>query len=105
MTKTQTRITEAINRVLDDSCNLFLSDIVDEESNVVGKFYISYSEDEHPYLITLSGNTLTVFDVTLIHTVVTFVKDVGFVAVYNYNNIPQSLLIVLYKHMEGIVNA
>ena len=104
MLSTQSRLVEAINRIIEDNGEFTVSDIRDDSDNVVGKFYLSYSDDNHPYIIYIQDNTLRVLDVYRWHTVVVLYK---FDNVYQFNvntvNIPRTLLIRVFRKVSELI--
>ena len=104
MLSTQSRLVEAINRIIEDNGEFTVSDIRDDSDNVVGKFYLSYSDDNHPYIIYIQDNTLRVLDVYRWHTVVVLRK---FDNVYQFHvnnaNIPRTLLIRLFGKASELI--
>ena len=104
MLSTQSRLVEAINRIIEDDGEFTVSDIRDDSDNVVGKFYLSYSDDNHPYIIYIQDNTLRVLDVYRWHTVVVLYK---FDNVYQFHvntaNIPRTLLIRLFGKASELI--
>ena len=51
---------EAVDYVIHSAGSLFVSDVLDDEDNVIGKFVLAYSEEGHPFVVSKVGNTLTI---------------------------------------------
>lgn len=104
MLSTQSRLVEAINRIIEDNGEFTVSDIRDDNDNVIGKFYLSYSDDNHPYIIYIQDNTLRVLDVYRWHTVVSVCKsDNVYKFPVNHINIPRTLLIKVFRKVSELI--
>ena len=104
MLTTQSRLVEAINRIIEDNGEFTVSDIRDDSDNVVGKFYLSYSDDNHPYIIYIQYNTLRILDVYRWYTVVSVCKsDNVYKFPVNHINIPRTLLIKVFRKVSEFI--
>lgn len=105
MLLTQSRLVEALNKIIEDNGVLTVSDIRDDSDNVVGKFYLSYSDDNHPYIISIQGNTLRILDVYRWYTIVLVCKS-GNVYKFPVNtiNIPRTLLIKVFRKVSELIS-
>ena len=104
MMSTHSRLVEAINRIIEDNGEFTVSDIRDDSDNVVGKFYLSCSDDNHPYIIYIQDNTLRVLDVYRWHTVVLVCKlDNVYQFHVNTADAPKTLLIRLFGKVSELI--
>ena len=104
MLLTQIRLVEALNKIIEDNGVLTVSDIRDDSDNVVGKFYLSYSDDNHPYIISIQGNTLRILDVYRWYTIVLVCKsDNVYKFPVNIINIPRTLLIKVFRKVSELI--
>lgn len=100
----QSRLVEALNKIIEDNGELTVSDIRDDSDNVVGKFYLSYSDDNHPYIISIQGNTLRILDVYRWYTIVLVCKsDNVYKFPVNTINIPRTLLIKVFRKVSELI--
>lgn len=100
----QSRLVEALNKIIEDNGELTVSDIRDDSDNVVGKFYLSYSDDNHPYIISIQGNTLRILDVYRWYTIVLVCKsDNVYKFPVNIINIPRTLLIRVFRKASELI--
>lgn len=93
----QNRVLEAVNRVIEDNGKLIISDLLDASDTVIGKFYLSYSDEGYPYIIAVVGDTLGVIDGYKMNAII-IVHKVG--SIYRFLNmldISKSLLIELFE--------
>ena len=103
MLLTQSRLVEAINRIIEDNGEFTVSDIRDND-NVVGKFYLSYSDDNHPYIVSIQDNTLRILDVYRWYTVVSVCKsDNVYKFPINHINIPRTILIRVFRKVSELI--
>ena len=104
MLLTQSRLVEALNRIIEDNGELTVSDIRDDSDNVVGKFYLSYSDDNHPYIVSIQDNTLHILDVYRWYTVVSVCKsDNVYKFPVNPINIPRTILIKVFRKVSELI--
>ena len=104
MLLTQSRLVEALNKIIEDSGELTISDIRDDSDNVVGKFYLSYSDDNHPYIVSIQDNTLRFLDIYRWYTVVSVCKsDNVYKFPVNIINIPRTLLIKVFRKVSELI--
>ena len=104
MLLTQIRLVESLNKIIEDNGVLTVSDIRDDSDNVVGKFYLSYSDDNHPYIISIQGNTLRILDVYRWYTIVLVCKsDNVYKFPVNIINIPRTLLIKVFRKVSELI--
>ena len=104
MLTTHDRLLEALNKVMEDDGTLTVNDILDEDDNVVGKFYLSYSDDGHPYIISIQDDTLRVFDVYRWYTLIVLYKSEGvYTFQLNIVDVPKTLLITLFGKVSKLV--
>ena len=104
MLTTHDRLLEALNKVMEDEGTLTVNDILDEDDNVVGKFYLSYSDDGHPYIISIQDDTLRVFDVYRWYTLIVMCKSKGvYTFQVNIVDVPRTLLIALFGKVSKLV--
>ena len=104
MLTTHDRVLEALNKVMEDDGTLTVNDILDEDDNVVGKFYLSYSDDNHPYVVSIQDNTLRILDVYRWYTVVSVCKsDNVYKFPVNHINIPRTLLIKVFRKVSELI--
>lgn len=100
----QSRLVEALNKIIEDNGELTISDIRDDNDNVVGKFYLSYSNDNHPYIVSIQNDTLRVLDVYRWYTVVLVCKlDNVYQFPVNPVNIPRTLLIRVFRKVSELI--
>ena len=104
MLTTHDRVLEALNKVMEDEGMLTVNDILDEDDNVVGKFYLSYSDDNHPYIISIQDDTLRVFDVYRWYTLIVMSKSESvYTFQVNIVDVPKTLLIKLFGKVSKLV--
>lgn len=104
MMSTQSKLLEALNKVIEDNGVLTVSDIRDDSDNIVGKFYLSYSDDNHPYIISIQDGTLRILDVYRWHTVVLVCKlDNVYQFHVNTADAPKTLLIRLFGKVSELI--
>ena len=95
---------DTYNKIIEDNGELTVSDIRDDSDNVVGKFYLSYSDDNHPYIISIQDNTLCILDVYKWYTVVSVCKsDNVYKFPVNHINIPRTLLIKVFRKVSELI--
>lgn len=93
------KLTEAISNVTNKNL-LNMSDILDEDDNVVGKFTLAYSDSGHPFIIAVQEGIMSITDVSGMKVLVIAEKEGGH---YNFPmnklDVPKSRLVDVYKHL------
>lgn len=104
MLEVQSRVIEAIQSIISNSDSLTISDVLDDNDNVIGKFYLSYSDNGYPYIVSMENDTLRVLDVYRMRVIVKVSKEN---AVYKFPvnnvNIPITLLIELFVEVRKLI--
>lgn len=104
MIEIQSRVIEALQNIISNSSSLTISDVLDENDNIIGKFYLSYSDKGYPYIISMEDDTLRVLDVYRMRIIVMMCKvDNIYKFPLNNVNIPRTLLIDLFRKVSELI--
>ena len=104
MLTVQSRVIEALQNIISNSSSLTISDVLDDNDNVIGKFYLSYSDNGYPYIVSMDDDTLRVLDVYRMHVIIMMCKvDNVYKFPVNIVNIPRTLLIELFGKVSELI--
>ena len=99
----QNRVLEAVNRVIEDNGKLIISDLLDASDTVIGKFYLSYSDEGYPYIIAIVNTTVCVLDAYKMNAIIIVHKVGNIYRFLNMLDISKSLLIELFEKVSKLV--